>query len=220
MFNIKLMPRIRNWKDLTFYRVDKDTKYQHIDNLFGDVIDWDLIETHWQDLLQVAISIKQGKISSTTLLRKLTNNSSKNRLYKAFQELGKVVRTTFLLEYIESVELRETVTEATNKVETYHRLSKWVEFAADFIARTNDPYEMEKAVKYNSIITNSLILQNVIDISSIIQGLRREKWSITSADLACLSPYLTEHFKRFGDYIINLDQKYENPAKLRLQEIG
>lgn len=214
------MPRIRNWKDLTFYRVDKDTKYQHIDNLFGDVIDWDLIETHWQDLLQVAISIKQGKISSTTLLRKLTNNSSKNRLYKAFQELGKVVRTTFLLEYIESVELRETVTEATNKVETYHRLSKWVEFAADFIARTNDPYEMEKAVKYNSIITNSLILQNVIDISSIIQGLRREKWSITSADLACLSPYLTEHFKRFGDYIINLDQKYENPAKLRLQEIG
>ena len=77
---------------------------------------------------------------------------------------------------------------------------------------------MEKAIKYNSIITNSLILQNVIDISSIIQELRREKWSITSADLACLSPYLTEHFKRFGDYIINLNQKYENPAKLRLQE--
>ena len=218
MFNIKLMPRIRNWKDLTFYKADKNTKYKHIDNLFSDTIDWNLIKTHWQDLLQVAMSIKQGKISSTTLLRKLTNNSNKNRLFKAFQELGRVVRTIFLLEYIESVELREIITETTNKVETYHTLSKWVEFATDFIARTNDPYEMEKAIKYNSIITNSLILQNVIDISSIIQELRREKWSITSADLACLSPYLTEHFKRFGDYIINLNQKYENPAKLRLQE--
>lgn len=219
LFNIALMPRIRNWKDLTFYRVDKDIKYQNIDNLFGDTINWNLIETHWQDFLQVAISIKQGKISSTTLLRKLTNNSGKNRLYKALQELGRVIRTIFLLEYIESVELRETITETTNKVETYHRLSKWVEFATDFIARTNDPYEMEKAIKYNSIITNSLILQTVIDISSIVQELRREKWSITSADLAFLSPYLTEHFKRFGDYIINLDQKYENPAKLRAQKI-
>lgn len=213
------MPRIRNWKDLTFYKADKETKYKYIDKLFSDTIDWDLIETHWQDLLQVAISIKQGKISPTTLLRKLTHNSNKNRLFKAFQELGKVVRTIFLLEYIESVELRETITEATNKVETYHKLSKWVEFATDFMVRSNDPYEMEKAIKYNSLITNSLSLQNVIDISSIVQELRREKWSITKADLAFLSPYLTEHFKRFGDYTINLDQKYENPAKLRLQEI-
>lgn len=117
------------------------------------------------------------------------------------------------------MELRETITETTNKVETYHRLSKWVEFATDFMARTNDPHEMEKAIKYNSLITNSLSLQNVIDISSIIQELRREGWSITAADLAFLSPYLTEHFKRFGDYMINLDQKYESPAKLRLQEI-
>ncbi len=219
LFGIKLMPRIRNWKDLTFYRADKDTKYKHIDKLFSDTIDWDLIETHWQDLLQVAISIKQGKISPTTLLRKLTHNSNKNRLFKAFQELGRVIRTIFLLEYIESVELRETITATTNKVETYHKLSKWVEFATDFMVRTNDPYEMEKAIKYNSIITNSLGLQNVIDISSVVQELRREGWSITKADLACLSPYLTEHFKRFGDYIINLDQKYENPAKLRIQEI-
>ena len=208
LFNINLMPRIRNWKDLTFFKADKDTKYKNIDSLFSDTIDWNLLENHWQDLLQVAISIKEGKISSMTLLRKSTNNSGKNRLYKAFQELGRVIRTIFLLEYIESVELREMITATTNKVETYHQLSKWVEFGTGFIARTNDPYEMEKAIKYNSIITNSLVLQNVIDISSIVQGLRQENWSITAADLACLSPYLTEHFKRFGDYIINLDQKY------------
>lgn len=84
LFNIKLMPRIRNWKDLTFYKADKETKYKHIDKLFSDTIDWDVIETHWQDLLQVAISIKQGKISSTTLLRKLTNNSNKKQALQGF----------------------------------------------------------------------------------------------------------------------------------------
>ena len=31
---------------------------------------------------------------------KLTNNSKKNKLFKAFRELGNVIRTLFLLEYI------------------------------------------------------------------------------------------------------------------------
>jgi TnpA family transposase len=91
----RLLINTRNWKNLTFFKADKDTKYKNIDSLFSDTIDWNLLETHWQDLLQVAISIKEGKISSMTLLRKLTNNSGKNRLYKAFQELGQVIRTIF-----------------------------------------------------------------------------------------------------------------------------
>ena len=41
---------------------------------------------HWQDLMQVVLSIKNGKISSSTLLRKLNNYSRKNRLYQAFRE--------------------------------------------------------------------------------------------------------------------------------------
>ena len=62
LLGIKLMPRIRHWKNLTFYRSDKQARYKHIDGLFQDAIDWDLIETHWQDLLQVAISIQAGKV--------------------------------------------------------------------------------------------------------------------------------------------------------------
>jgi TnpA family transposase len=100
LLGIKLMPRIRNWHDLILYRSDKTSLYQHIDGLFTEVIDWRLIETHWQDLLQVVLSIKAGKISSALLLRKLGNYSRKNRLYQAFRELGRVVRTVFLLQYL------------------------------------------------------------------------------------------------------------------------
>lgn len=219
LFNIKLMPRIRNWKDLTFFRPDKGIKYKHIDSIFGETIDWDLIQTHWQDLMQVALSVKHGKISSSLLLRKLTNYSKKNRLYKAFQELGRVIRTVFLLEYISNIDLREIITETTNKVETYHRLSKWTSFASDFIALTNSPEDMEKSIKYNAIITNSIILQNVIDMSKIIQKLRLEGWSIRKEDLEKLSPYITEHIKRFGDYVIDLTLYQENLEKLRSQSL-
>ena len=33
LLGIQLMPRIRNWKELHFYRPDKASRYQHIDTL-------------------------------------------------------------------------------------------------------------------------------------------------------------------------------------------
>jgi TnpA family transposase len=47
-------------------------------------------------MLRVALSISQGKVRSSTILRKLGTESRKNKLYAAFRELGRVVRTIFL----------------------------------------------------------------------------------------------------------------------------
>lgn len=43
LLGINLMPRIRNWKDLKFFRPEKEISYKHIDQLFSDVVDWDLL---------------------------------------------------------------------------------------------------------------------------------------------------------------------------------
>jgi hypothetical protein len=40
LLGIQLMPRIRNWKDLHFYRPAKDRHYEHIDSVFSEHIDW------------------------------------------------------------------------------------------------------------------------------------------------------------------------------------
>jgi TnpA family transposase len=63
LLGIQLMPRIRNWKDLRFYRPAPHVHYQHIDSLFTEVIDWEIIETYWQDLMQVSLSIYMGRLS-------------------------------------------------------------------------------------------------------------------------------------------------------------
>lgn len=122
------MPRIRNWKDLVLYRPDSKVKYSHIDKLFTATIDWALIEQHWQELMQVALSIQAGTISSPLLLRRLGSESRRNRLYLAARELGNVVRTVYLLQWIGSLELRQDVTANTNKIESYNGFSKWLSF--------------------------------------------------------------------------------------------
>ncbi len=208
LLGINLMPRIRNWRDLVMCRSDRGVSYKHINRLFTDTADWHLIETHWQDLMQVALSIQAGKISSPMLLRKLGSYSRRNKLYHAAQALGSVIRTIFLLNWIGSRELRQEVTANTNKIESYNGFSKWLSFGGDVIAE-NDPDEQQKRLRYNDMVASSVILQNTVDMMRILQKLAREGWQFTDEDVSFLSPYLTSNVKRFGEFNLKLNRPPE-----------
>ena len=204
LLGIKLMPRIRNWQDYKFFRPSQDAVYEYIDPLFKDVIDWQLIRTHWQDLMRVVLSIQAGKFLPSMLLRKLGSYSRKNRLYQAFRELGRVVRTIFLLEYISDRGLRREITACTNIVEGYNHFLDWIFFGKEGIITENDPEQQEKRVKYLDLVASAVILHNAVDLSVVIQQLTAEGVKSDRAMLATLSPYLTGHLKRYGDFVIDL----------------
>jgi TnpA family transposase len=88
LLGIELMPRIRNWQDHIFVRPNETVKYEYIDPLFKEIVDWNLIQTHWEDLMQMALSIKAGKLMPSTIFRKLNTYSRKNRIYQAFKALN------------------------------------------------------------------------------------------------------------------------------------
>jgi TnpA family transposase len=64
LVGFELLTRIRNWRDRVFYRAARDVVYRHIDSLFGEpgqnTIDWELIATHWRDLMRIIVSIREG----------------------------------------------------------------------------------------------------------------------------------------------------------------
>lgn len=206
LLGIKLMPRIRNWKDLRFYRPSKGARYRHIDSLFSDTIDWEKIATHWQDLMRVVLSIKAGTISSPVLLRKLGTYSRKNRLYQAFREVGRVIRTIFLLQFLADPAMREQITASTNKVEAFHGFAKWLHFGGEGTTiADSDPEELEKHIKYNDLVANAAALQNVVDMTLALRDLAKEGHDVRREDVAALSPYLTRSIKRFGQYVLPLE---------------
>jgi TnpA family transposase len=209
LLGIKLMPRIRNWRTLTFYRPDKASKYQHIDALFTQAIDWQLIETHWPDLLQVVLSIQAGKVLPSMLLQKLGSYSRQNRLSQAFRELGCAVRTLFLLEYISDATLRQSIQAATTKIESYNNFLDWIAFGGHGILTPRDPVEQEKRIKYMDLVANAVMLNNVADMTDVLAQLAQEGYTITPQMVARLSPYLTQHIKRFGDYVLDMESKPE-----------
>jgi TnpA family transposase len=105
-------------------------------------------------MLRVALSIKAGRISASTILRRLGTYSRKNRLYQAFSELGRVIRSGFLLRYISDKELRSVIQGATNKSEALNRFLQWVFFGGEGIIAENSGDEQRKAIKYNYLGAN------------------------------------------------------------------
>jgi TnpA family transposase len=204
LLGIKLMPRMRTWNDVTFYRVDRRTTYQHIDRLLTQVIDWDLIERYWQDMIQVVLSIQAGKVLPSMLLQKLGVYSRKSNLYKAFSEVGRVERTIFLLEYMSDPAMRGHIRTETTKVESYNNFTDWLAFGGP-VLRSGDPMEQEKRIKYRDLVANAVMLHNVVDMTNALYDLQRDGVCITPELVARLSPYLTEHIKRFGQYLIDMN---------------
>jgi len=207
LLGISLMPRIRGWQKLTFYRAHSAARYQNIDSLFTDTVNWQLIETHLPDMLRVAISIKTGKINASTILRKLGTDSPKNKLFQAFHELGCAVRTGFLLQYLSDVDLRAMAHAANNKSEAFNGFAKWLSFGGEGIISTNNRDELRQIIKYNHLVANCLIFYNVVEMSRILHDLTQEGIPVEPEAVAALSPFLTQHVNRFGRYSLDLERK-------------
>src|SRR4030095_16750582 len=101
------------------------------------------IENHCPDLVRTSISIREGALSSVTLLRRLGHDSRKNRLYRAFRELGRAVRTLVLLRYLSEPGLRDSIAVMTNKVEGFHGFAQWLLFGGEGIGHKATAYHVK-----------------------------------------------------------------------------
>jgi TnpA family transposase len=212
LLGIELMPRIRNWKDLHLYRPDRVGQYEHIDELFTATIDWELIEAHLPDMLRVALSVRAGRLLPSAILRRLATHSRKNRLYFAFRELGRVIRTVFLLRYLSSIELRQLIGAATNKGEHFNRYAQWVSFGGGGLVAAAARDEQRKIIKYNHLVANLLIFHTIAGMTKALDAIVADghnRVEVSDEAIASLSPYQTEHINRFGNYVLDLSQPPE-----------
>ena len=204
LLGIELMPRIRRWKKLKLYRSEHSQYASNIDALFSGTVNWPLIREHYPLFMQLSIAIHSGALAPSAVLARINSYSTRNRFAVALQELGKAVRTTFLLDWIMDDTMRRAVHKCTTKVERHHRFAKHLAFGEHGLLRSNDPADQEKAVVYNELVANAVVLQNVVDQTQAIHALKAEGVSIRRDDLAFLSPYGTANLKRFGDYPTDL----------------
>lgn len=203
LIGVQLMPRIRAIHNLDFFRPSKSARFENIDSLFKGTIDWKLIETHLPMMFKIGVSIKLGRLTPSTILRRLGTHSRKNKLYFAFQELGKVLRTIFLLKYISDVDLRRFINAETNKSEQFNDFLKKSFFGNGGLIAENVRHEQQKVMKFGHLMANMLILYTTHDMERVIRELRDEGFPISPEVLRNLNPYRLGHINLLGDYAVD-----------------
>jgi hypothetical protein len=66
-------------------------------------------------------------------------------------------------------------------------------------------YEKRPITKYKDLIANAIMLQNVVDMTDVLHDMAQEGYDVTTDAVTTFSPYLREHIKRFGEYVIDLE---------------
>ncbi|MFE3788052.1 Tn3 family transposase [Streptomyces goshikiensis] len=100
-------------------------------------------QRRFRHLMKVAIFVREGAVSSSTLLKRLRSGSKRNAAYAAFREVGRVIRTVQLLRCLSGPALRRRVAAATNKTEAFSGFSQWIGFGNRGVIADNDPVEPE-----------------------------------------------------------------------------
>jgi TnpA family transposase len=68
----------------------------------------------------------------------LGSYSRKNKLYQAIRQLGRAIRTEYLLGYVADEQLRSTVLVAMNKNESFNHFTQWLAFGREGVIAENN----------------------------------------------------------------------------------
>jgi TnpA family transposase len=200
LLGFRFAPRIRDLSDTKLYLPSGKIKYQALAPMIGGTVNLKAIRAHWNEILRLATSIKQGTVTASLMLRKLGSYPRQNGLAVALRELGRIERTLFILSWLQSVELRRRVHAGLNKGEARNALARAV-----FLRRLGEirdrSFEQQRyRASGLTLVTAAIALWNTVYIERAIQTSARNGQAIDPELFKYLSPLGWEHINHTGDY--------------------
>ena len=196
------MPRIRDLKDQQLYRVDRNLDLGVFTPLLNKTADLDIVIEQWEAMIRVALSLKKRTAPAHVIVQRLTNSFPSDRLRKAFTNLGRIIKTQYILRYLTDEQLRRTVQRQLNKGEYRHKLPRRIFFADQGEFTTGDYEEIMNKASCLSLVSNAILYWNTKKIDSIIENLRQQGEDIDSQALPHISLLPFKHVIPNGAYFI------------------
>ena len=201
LLGFRFAPRIRDLADKRLYIPEKKTSYTAINTLIGGTINMKHIRAHWDEILRLAASIKQGTVTASLMLRKLGSYPRQNGLAIALRELGRIERSLFMLDWLQNVELRRRVNAGLNKGEARNALARAVFFNRLGEMRDRSFENQRYRASGLNLVTAAIVLWNTVYLERAIRSLRERGQHVDDDLLQHLSPLGWEHINLTGNYV-------------------
>ncbi len=214
LLGFRFAPRIRDLADTKLYVPKGERNMPALAPLIGGHLNLKSIRVHWNEILRLATSIKQGTLTASLMLRKLGSYPRQNGLAVALRELGRIERTLFILDWPQSVELRRRVNAGLNKGEARNALARAVFFYRLGELRDRALEQQRYRASGLNLVTAAIVLWNTVYLQRAARVLQRRNPASDESLLRYLSPLGWEHINLTGDYVWRQDRTH-SPGKFR-----
>ena len=201
MLGFRFCPRLRDFPDRRLVSLAVVSTYPALMPLLGKRVRADVIREHWSDILRLVASVHSGHVAPSTVLKKLAAYERQNQLHLALQEVGKLERTLFMLDWLESPDLRRRCQAGLNKGEQRHALTGAIcTFRQGRIADRTHEAQQYRASGLNLVIA-AIVWWNSTYMADGVAHLRATGEDVRDDLLAHTSPVGWEHIAFSGDFL-------------------
>ena len=183
LLGYQFSPRLADIGGTRFWRVDRTADYGALNILASHCIDMTLIAAHWEDLLRLAASLKLGTVQASGLIRTLQTRDRPTRLAQALEQLGRLVKTLYLLHFIDDETYRRRILVQLNRGEGRHQLARVVFHGKRGELRQRYREGQEDQLGSFGLVVNAIILWNTIYMDAALNQLRAEGFDVRDEGL-------------------------------------
>ena len=171
------------------------------------------------------VSLALKTTTQSIITGKLSAYARKNKTRRALWEYDHIIRSLYLLRYIDEAPLRRHVQRALNRGESYHKLRKAVAFANFGKLRFKTELEQQIWGECSRLITNAIIYYNATILSNLLTH-RETTGTLEGVNqLKSISPVAWQHINLFGRYeftqtaeSINMEEITRELAEVPIRE--
>ena len=201
MLGFRFCPRLRDFHDRRMGCIEAPGHYPSLKPLMGTRVKVDVIREHWEEIVRLVASLKAGTVLPSAMLRKLAAYERQNQLDLALREIGRVERTLFMLDWLESPALRRRCQAGLNKSEQRHFLTQAIcTFKQGRIADRTHEAQQFRASGLNLIIA-AIVYWNSTYIADAVAHLRSIGEDVPDELLVHTSPVGWSHIAFSGDFL-------------------
>ncbi|MBS1213130.1 MAG: transposase [Proteobacteria bacterium] len=207
LLGFRFAPRIRDLKDKRLHIPAKTDDYPVLSSMIGDTLNQAHLLNHWEEVLRLGTSIRQGTVTASLMLKKLGSYPRQNGLALALREVGRIERTFFMLEWMQDPELRRRVQIGLNKGEARNALARAVFFNRLGEMRDRSFENQNYRAGGLNLVVAAIILWNTVYLERAINALKKQGNPIREDLIPHISPLAWEHINLTGDYVWNLSRQ-------------
>jgi TnpA family transposase len=201
LLGFRFAPRIRDLGETKLYIPKRKAAYDALKPMIGGPLNIKQIRLHWDEILRLAASIREGTVTASLMIRKLGSYPRQNGLAVALRELGRIERTLFILDWLQNVELRRRVHAGLNKGEARNALARAVFFNRLGEIRDRSFEQQRYRASGLNLATAAIVLWNTVYLERTVDVLRKHGSGLDETLLEYLSPLGWEHINLTGDYV-------------------